>query len=44
MTHAGMTSEARTAVGIPDDLVRIAVGCETYGDLEADLARVLEMI
>jgi len=44
MTHAGMTSEARTAVGIPDDLVRIAVGCETYEDIEADLARVLDMI
>jgi len=44
MTHAGMTSEARAAVGIPDDLVRVAVGCETYEDLEADLARVLDMI
>jgi len=44
MTHAGMTSEARAAVGIPDDLVRIAVGCESYEDIEADLAKVLDMI
>jgi methionine-gamma-lyase len=44
MTHAGMTSEARTAVGIPDDLVRIAVGCESYEDIEADLAQALELI
>ena len=27
-----------------DDLVRIAVGCESYEDLEADMARVLDMI
>lgn len=44
MTHAGIPQHERLAAGISDDLVRIAVGCETYADLEADLARVLDMI
>lgn len=44
MTHTGVPLADRLAAGISDDLVRLAVGCETYEDLEADLARVLEMI
>ncbi|MGD9547308.1 MAG: PLP-dependent aspartate aminotransferase family protein [Candidatus Krumholzibacteriia bacterium] len=44
MTHAGIPLDERLEAGISDDLVRIAVGCETYADLEADLARVLDMI
>jgi methionine-gamma-lyase len=44
MTHAGMPREEREQAGITDDLVRLAVGCESYEDLEADLARVLDMI
>ncbi len=44
MTHTGVPIADRLAAGISDDLVRLAVGCETYEDLEADLARVLEMI
>ncbi len=44
MTHAGIPQEERMAAHISDDLVRIAVGCETYADLEADMARVLDMI
>ncbi len=44
MTHAGIPVEERLQAEITDDLVRIAVGCETYEDLEADMARVLDMI
>ena len=44
MTHAGVPAAHRLESGISDDLVRVAVGCETYEDLEADLARVLELI
>jgi methionine-gamma-lyase len=44
MTHAGMPAAERLKAEITDDLVRIAVGCEDYADLEADLARVLDMI
>jgi len=44
MTHAGIPAEERAAVGISDDLVRLAVGCEDYTDLEGDLARVLDLI
>lgn len=44
MTHAGMPEAERRKAGITDDLVRIAVGCEDYADLEADLARVLDAI
>ncbi len=44
MTHAGIPAEERLKADITDDLVRIAVGCETYEDLEADMARALDMI
>ena len=44
MTHAGIPAEERAEAAITDDLVRIAVGCEDYADLEADLARVLDTI
>ena len=44
MTHAGMSQAERLKADIRDDLVRIAVGCESYEDLEADMARVLDMI
>ncbi len=44
MTHTGVPIADRLAAGITDDLVRVAVGCESYEDIEADLARVLEMI
>jgi methionine-gamma-lyase len=44
MTHAGMPAAERKKADITDDLVRIAVGCESYEDLEADMARVLDMI
>jgi methionine-gamma-lyase len=44
MTHAGMPAEERQQADITDDLVRIAVGCETYEDIEADMARALDLI
>ncbi|OIR12447.1 O-succinylhomoserine sulfhydrylase [mine drainage metagenome] len=37
-THSRVTAEARTAAGIGDGLVRIAVGLEHIDDLKADLA------
>lgn len=42
MTHAGVPEKERRAAGITDDLVRIAVGCEDYDDLERDLEQALE--
>jgi methionine-gamma-lyase len=44
MTHAGIPAAEKAAAGISDDLVRLAVGCESYEDLRDDLARVLELI
>ena len=40
-THGRLTPEARTAAGISDGLVRLAVGLESVADLKADLARGL---
>lgn len=40
-THSRMTPEQRTAAGIGDGLVRIAVGLEAVADIQADLARGL---
>jgi len=42
MTHAGVPTAEREAAGITDDLVRIAVGCEDYDDIEKDLEQALE--
>jgi methionine-gamma-lyase len=42
MTHAGVPEKERLEAGITDDLVRIAVGCEDYDDLEKDLEQALE--
>jgi methionine-gamma-lyase len=44
MTHAGIAPEERAKAEISDDLVRIAVGCEDYADLEKDLGQALERI
>jgi O-succinylhomoserine sulfhydrylase len=40
-THARITPEARTAAGITDGLIRIAVGLEAVVDIQNDLARGL---
>ena len=41
MTHASVPREEREKAGIVDELVRIAVGCEDFEDLRADLERAL---
>jgi O-succinylhomoserine sulfhydrylase len=40
-THGRITAEARAASGITEGLLRVAVGLEDVGDIEADLARGL---
>lgn len=40
-THGRITPEARTAAGISEGLLRVAVGLESVADLKADLARGL---
>jgi cystathionine gamma-synthase len=42
MSYYEMTTEQRTAIGIADGLVRLAVGIEDAEDLIADLERALE--
>jgi O-succinylhomoserine sulfhydrylase len=40
-THGRISQEARTAAGISDGLLRVAVGLESLVDLKTDLARGL---
>lgn len=44
MTHAGMPKKEREAAGIPDELVRISVGCEHVDDIREDLDQALNAI
>ncbi len=44
MTHAGVPKEKREQAGITDDMVRLAVGCESYDDLRGDLEQALEHV
>jgi cystathionine beta-lyase/cystathionine gamma-synthase len=37
MTHASLTAEARRELGIGDGLLRLSIGLEDAGDLQADL-------
>jgi O-succinylhomoserine sulfhydrylase len=43
-THGRISAEARTASGIRESLLRVAVGLESVADLQADLARGLALI
>ena len=43
MTHASMPKEAREAAGVTDGLIRLSVGLEDIEDLEADLARAIDL-
>lgn len=43
-THGRISAEARAAAGIVEGLLRIAVGLEAAGDIEADLARGLALV
>ena len=42
MTHASVPPEARQALGIHDDFIRLSVGIESGDDLIADLAQALD--
>ncbi|MBZ0121607.1 MAG: PLP-dependent transferase, partial [Sandaracinaceae bacterium] len=42
MSYFELSSEERRAVGIPDELVRYAVGLESADELIADVLRALE--
>ena len=44
MTHTSVPLADRTAAGITDDLVRLAVGCEDPADLVADLDQALARV
>jgi methionine-gamma-lyase len=44
MTHASMSTADREAAGITDNLIRLAVGCESTEDLLGDLGRALETL
>jgi len=41
MTHAAIGAEGRAAIGLTDGMVRLSVGLEDAGDIEADLANAL---
>lgn len=43
-SHAGLTSEERTAQGIDDGFVRISVGVENFEDLRDDFAQALTVL
>jgi len=43
-THGRLTAEAKTAAGITEGLIRIAVGLEDIDDIRADLARGLDSL
>jgi O-succinylhomoserine sulfhydrylase len=43
-THGRISAEARTASGIQESLLRVAVGLESVADIQADLARGLAVI
>ena len=40
-SHAGMSAEERTAIGVPDGFLRLSVGIENADDLIADLEQAL---
>lgn len=42
MSHSNQTAEARAAMGITDNMVRLSVGIEAVEDLIADLEQALE--
>jgi O-succinylhomoserine sulfhydrylase len=43
-THARMGVEARAKAGIGENLLRVSVGLESFEDLQADLARGLDLL
>jgi cystathionine gamma-lyase len=43
MTHASIPPEEREKIGLTDSLLRLSVGVETGDNLEADLARAIDV-
>ncbi|MEY4652248.1 MAG: hypothetical protein RI884_829, partial [Pseudomonadota bacterium] len=43
-SHGRLTEDQRLAAGIRQNLVRVAVGLEHLGDIQADLARGLDRL
>lgn len=41
-SHLGQTPEERKSLKITDDLIRVSVGIENVGDLEADFSQALQ--
>ena len=41
---AAVSAEAKATLGMDDGRVRFSVGCEDLVDLQADLARALELL
>ena len=44
MTHAAVSADVKTKLGIDDGLVRFSVGCEDLADLQTDLQQALEQL
>ena len=44
MTHASVSTEVKTKLGISDGLIRLSVGCEDVSDLIADLDQALGVL
>jgi cystathionine beta-lyase/cystathionine gamma-synthase len=40
-SHQALTTEERTALGIPDGFIRLSCGCEDAADLIAEMAAAL---
>jgi cystathionine beta-lyase/cystathionine gamma-synthase len=41
-SHLGLTAEARAAIGVTDELIRVSVGIESADDLVADFEQALD--
>ena len=44
MTHASIDRKEREQAGIPDELIRLSIGCEAFEDLRDDLDQALSRI
>lgn len=43
MTHAALSEDARSRLGIDDELIRLSVGIEDVRDLQADLQQASQL-
>ena len=44
MTHASIPADARAALGLSDNLIRLSPGCEHHRDLVSDLVEGLDAL